>query len=110
MGITDYLQKVSGDVAFIETAPLNMNIRQGAEAGTIETMKTVVGLTMPVSGTIREINHGIETRPELLNQDPYGSGWIYRILLSDWTGDQAALLSAESYLELMKDKITRDGR
>lgn len=110
VGLSDYLQKVSGDVAFLETVPLNKNIRQGDAAGTVETMKSVVDLTMPVSGKIIEINPEIENKPEFINQDPYGTGWIYRIQLSAWPDDKNALHTAESYMELMKEKIAKDGK
>ena len=109
VGITDYLQKVSGDVAFLDTAPLNTAIRQGDEAGTVESMKTVYGIIAPVSGNIIEINPHLEASPFLINQDPYETGWIYRVHLDNWEGDKALLLSAESYLELMKGKLAREG-
>lgn len=109
VGITDYLQKVSGDVAFLDTAPLHTAIRQGEEAGTIESMKTVYGIVAPVSGTIIEINPRLETTPYLINQDPYETGWIYRVQLDDWSGDQTSLLSADSYLELIKEKLAQEG-
>ncbi len=110
VGITDYLQKVSGDVAFLETAPLNTVIRQGDEAGSVESMKTVYGIIAPVSGTIVEINPRLESSPFLINQDPYGTGWIYRVQLSDPERDRAALLPAEAYLELMTEKIAQGGK
>ncbi|NJD90281.1 MAG: glycine cleavage system protein GcvH [Geobacter sp.] len=110
VGITDYLQKVSGDVAFIDTAALNTAVKQGDEAGTIESMKTVFGVIAPVSGKIVAVNPLTVTSPFLINQDPFDTGWIYRVQLSDWEADKATLLTAESYMALMKEKIEKEGK
>lgn len=108
VGVSDFLQKVRGDVAFLETVEANSPIRQGEEAGKIETIKATFGIISPVSGTIIEINPEMESSPYLINQEPYGSGWIYRIQLTDWVGDQVALLQPQSYFELMKAKIIQE--
>lgn len=108
IGLSDFLQKVRGDVAFLETAEVNTVIRQGEEAGKIETIKATFGIISPVSGTIVETNPEMESSPYLINQEPYGAGWIYRIQLTDWTGDQASLLQPEPYFELMKEKIIQE--
>jgi glycine cleavage system H protein len=108
VGVSDFLQKVRGDVAFLETADVNTVIHQGGEAGKIETIKATFGIISPVSGTIVEINPEMESSPFLINQEPYGSGWIYRVQLTDWAGDRATLLQAEPYFELMKEKIIKE--
>ncbi|MDD2850806.1 MAG: hypothetical protein PHY09_02775 [Desulfuromonadaceae bacterium] len=108
IGLSDFLQKVRGDVAFLETAEVNTVIRQGEEAGKIETIKATFGIISPVSGTIVAINPEMESSPYLINQEPYGAGWIYRIQLTDWTGDQTSLLQPEPYFELMKEKIIQE--
>lgn len=108
VGVSDFLQKVRGDVAFLETAEVNSPVRQGEEAGKIETIKATFDIISPVSGTIIEINPEMESSPYLINQEPYGSGWIYRIQLTDWVGDQVALLQPQPYFELMKAKIIQE--
>ncbi len=108
MGVSDFLQKVRGDVAFLETMPMATEIRPGEEAGTIETIKATYGIIAPVTGKIIEINPEMESSPYLINQDPYGTGWIYRIQLHDRVRDQAELLNAESYMALMQEKIVQE--
>jgi glycine cleavage system H protein len=108
IGISDFLQKVRGDVAFLETAAVNSVIQRGEEAGKIETIKATFGIISPVTGTIVEINPEIESSPYLINQEPYGTGWIYRIQLTDWASDQSALLQPQTYFELMKGKIIQE--
>lgn len=108
VGISDFLQKARGDVAFLETVEVNTAIRQGEEAGKIETIKATFGIIVPVSGKIAVINPEIESKPYLINQDPYGTGWIYRIQLTDWASDQAALLDPDSYMTLMHEKILQE--
>lgn len=105
VGVSDFLQKVRGDVAFLETAAMNSVIRQGEEVGKIETIKATFGIISPVTGTIVEINPEMESSPYLINQEPYGSGWIYRVQLTDWVSDQITLLQPQPYLELMQGKI-----
>jgi glycine cleavage system H protein len=108
IGLSDFLQKVRGDVAFLETADVNTVVRQGEEAGKIETIKATFGIISPVSGTIVAINPEMESSPFLINQDPYGSGWIYRVQLTDWENDRAKLLHPQPYFELMKEKIIQE--
>ncbi len=108
VGICDFLQKVSGDVAYLETLETGAAIRQGDEAGRIETIKSTFGIIAPVSGTIIEVNPKMESAPHLINQEPYGTGWIYRIRLADWAGDQPTLLDPDSYMALMQEKIIQE--
>lgn len=108
VGVSDFLQKVRGDVAFLETAAVGTEIRREEEAGTVETIKATFGLRIPVSGTIIAVNPALEASPFFINQEPYGSGWIYRLRLSDWANDRAELLDAEGYLSLMKTKIAEE--
>lgn len=108
IGVSDFIQKARGDVAFLETADQNSTVKQGEEAGKIETIKATFGIISPVSGTIVEVNPEMESSPYLINQEPYGSGWIYRIQLTDWANDQTALLEPQPYLELMQGKIIQE--
>lgn len=108
VGISDFLQKSRGDVAFLETVEDGSEVRQGEGIGTIETIKATFAIISPVTGRVMEINPKLEGSPYLLNEDPYGEGWIYKIELSRLEEDQKGLLSATDYLELMKAKIVEE--
>jgi glycine cleavage system H protein len=96
VGITDYAQGELGDVVFIEIETLGTKLKQGEAFGTIEAVKTVSDLFMPVSGEVLEINSMLNDKPELVNKDPYGDGWMIKIEVSD-TGDLNNLLSPADY-------------
>ena len=108
VGISDFLQKAKGDVAFLETVEAGLEVKQGQEIGTIETIKATFGIVSPITGRILEANPKLEGSPFLLNEDPYGEGWIYKILPSRLEEDRKGLLTAEGYLELMKEKIKEE--
>jgi glycine cleavage system H protein len=108
VGFTDYLQKSNGDVAFYEPAKPGRQVKKGEELGELETIKVSLNLLSPVSGKVIEVNSELEAHPELINNDPYGAGWICRIELADLKGEKERLLQAEAYMELMKGKIARD--
>lgn len=109
VGVTDYLQKSSGDVAFIEPVAPGRQVKKGDELGEMETIKVTLNLLSPVGGKIIEVNGELEAHPELINSDPYGAGWICRIELADPEGEKGGLLQADAYMELMKGKIERQG-
>ena len=109
VGVTDYLQKSNGDVAFVEPAAVGKSVKKGEELGEIETIKVTLNLISPVTGKIVEVNQLMEANPELINNDPYGSGWICRIELADPEGAKDGFLQAEAYMELMKVKIEKAG-
>ncbi len=88
VGLTDFMQKAKGDVAFLETVEPGLEVKQGDEIGTIETIKATFAIISPVSGKVVEVNPEIDSSPYLINHDPYGGGWIYRIQLSDPGGRQ----------------------
>jgi len=104
VGISDYVQQSSGDVAFAEIASTGTKLEQEGYLGQIETIKVAIELLSPVSGTVQEVNEELETSPELINQDPYGQGWLALIALSDWEGERASLLEAEQYLAVMRSQ------
>lgn len=108
IGISDFLQKANGDVAFLETIEAGASVKQGDELGKIETIKTTFGITSPVSGKVVEVNEELDSSPFLLNEDPYGKGWIYKIELTSHADDARNLLSPEAYFELMKEKIAEE--
>jgi glycine cleavage system H protein len=108
IGVTDFLQKAKGDVAFLEMVEAGTRVKQGEEAGKIETIKATFGITSPVSGTIVDINEELDAGSYLINEDPYGKGWIYKVEVTDIEGDKKNLLTTEEYFELMKGKIAEE--
>jgi len=110
VGLTDYLQKTEGDVAFLETVEPGTAVRRGQEIGKVETIKATFGIISPVSGRVVEVNPEMDAAPHLINQDPYGEGWIYRVELSEPEADRAALLPAGDYLALMREKLAREAK
>jgi len=102
VGLSDFLQQSSGDVAFVEVRPVGTVLAVGDEFASIETMKVNLSLESPVSGTIVAVNERLEESPELVNEDPYGEGWLALVELGDWEADRQALLDAAQYLEAMR--------
>jgi glycine cleavage system H protein len=103
IGLSDFLQQSSGDVAFAEVEPEGSDLAFGDEMATIETMKTDVVLPAPAGGTVVEVNPAMETAPEMINQDPYGEGWLAVIEAEDWKADRGRLLDPQAYLALVKE-------
>lgn len=83
IGITDFAQKELGDIVFVEVETIDETLDKGEAFGTIEAVKTVSDMFMPISGTVLELNGNIEDTPEVINKDPYGEGWIIKIALSE---------------------------
>jgi glycine cleavage system H protein len=100
IGITDFAQKELGDIVFIEVDTLNQTIAKGEVFGTVEAVKTVSDLFMPVTGDILELNKEIEAQPELVNSDPYGKGWIIKAKLKN-SAEINDLLSVEDYKKII---------
>ncbi len=100
IGITDYAQSELGDIVFVEVPTVGETLSKGDTLGTIEAVKTVADVYMPVDGEVLEMNADLESTPELINQDPYGKGWIARIKLSD-PAQLEELLTADKYKELI---------
>jgi glycine cleavage system H protein len=100
VGITDFAQGELGDIVFIELEPVGSKVDREAVFGTVEAVKTVSELFMPLSGTIAEVNESLDASPQLVNEDPYGEGWMIRIELAD-TGELDDLLSAEEYAAMV---------
>ena len=109
VGVTDYLQKSNGDVAFVEPVAPGKEVKKGDELGEIETIKVTLNLISPVTGKVIEVNQELEAHPEIINSDPYGAGWICRIELADPERTKEGLLQAEAYMEIMKVKIEKAG-
>jgi len=100
VGVSDFAQGELGDIVFIEVETVGEKLAKGESFGTIEAVKTVSDLFMPVSGEVLEFNEALNTNPELVNQDPYGKGWIVKISMSD-KAELAQLLDAAKYSELL---------
>lgn len=96
IGITDFAQGELGDIVFVEVETVGEKIDKGETFGTIEAVKTVSDIFMPVSGEVLEFNNKLEDTPELINSDPYGEGWIIKISLKD-TAEAENLLSSSEY-------------
>jgi glycine cleavage system H protein len=101
IGITDYAQSELGEIVFVELPSTGDSIAQEATFGTVEAVKAVSDLFMPVSGEVVEINALLEDKPELINEDPYGEGWMIRIQLNN-PAEVDGLLSAEAYSALIQ--------
>lgn len=100
VGVTYYAQGELGDIVFVEVETIGDILEEGETFGTIEAVKTVSDLFMPVSGEVVEFNETLNTNPELINKDPYGEGWIIKIKLSD-TEKTDHLLNVAAYNELI---------
>lgn len=100
IGITDFAQGELGDIVFIEVDTVDETLAKEETFGTIEAVKTVSDMFMPVSGTVIEFNAQLESNPELVNQSPYENGWIVKIQMSN-PAELDELLTAEQYLELI---------
>ncbi|TDX83920.1 glycine cleavage system protein GcvH [Epilithonimonas xixisoli] len=100
IGITDYAQGELGDIVFVDVDTVDEDLNEGDVFGSVEAVKTVSDLFLPIPGTVLEVNADLEDQPELLNTDPYGKGWIIKLKVAD-SADFANLLSAEEYQEVV---------
>jgi len=100
IGITDYAQGELGDIVFVDVDTVDDDLNEGDVFGSVEAVKTVSDLFLPVAGTVLEVNADLEDQPELLNTDPYGRGWIIKLKISD-ASELSKLLSAEEYQEVV---------
>jgi len=96
IGITEFAQGELGDIVYVDIASLGKQVAKDAVFGTVEAVKTVSDLFMPVTGTVTEINPALNNQPDLVNSDPYGEGWMVKITLAD-ASEIEGLLSAEDY-------------
>jgi glycine cleavage system H protein len=100
IGITDFAQSELGDIIFLEFPNVDESFNNGDIFGTIEAVKTVSDMYMPITGKVIEINEDLNDTPEQVNEDPYKNGWMVKIELED-SADQSKLMDAESYIELI---------
>ena len=102
IGITEHAQNQLGDIVFVDIPTVGEELNAGDVFGTIEVVKTISDLFMPVSGTILEQNEALEEKPELVNQDPYGAGWLIKIEPSA-DADFSVLLDAKEYKKTINE-------
>jgi glycine cleavage system H protein len=96
VGITDHAQEALGDLVFVELPEVGDSVNAGDEAGVVESVKAASDIYAPVSGEVVEINPALEDTPELINSDPYGEGWMYKIKVSD-LAELDDMMSADEY-------------
>ncbi|MDY0781297.1 glycine cleavage system protein GcvH [Tenacibaculum sp. IB213877] len=101
IGITDFAQSELGDIVYVDVDTLDETLDAEEVFGSVEAVKTVSDLFMPLAGEIIEFNEELEDEPELVNSDPYGKGWMIKVKISD-ASQVADLLDAEAYQELIK--------
>ena len=100
IGITEFAQGELGDIVYVDINSVGKEVSQEAVFGTVEAVKTVSDLFMPVAGTVTEFNKALDSEPELVNSDPYGAGWMVKVTVSN-VSDLDGLLSAEDYKSLV---------
>ena len=100
VGITDYAQSELGEIVFVDVNTVGENVAQGEVFGSVEAVKTVSDLNMPVSGTLLEFNEALNDQPELVNNDPYGEGWMIKVTV-DNPAELDTLLDAAGYEKLI---------
>ena len=102
IGLSDFAQQRGGDIAFVNVTPVGKKLLPGSEIATLETIKVNTEFGSPVNGIVVEINPKLQACPEVINQDPYGEGWLVVIKVEKWEVDSALLLSPERYQQLVK--------
>ncbi|MGB3717170.1 MAG: glycine cleavage system protein H [Candidatus Promineifilaceae bacterium] len=110
IGLSDFLQQRSGDIAFADIVESGTELGFDDEVANIETIKVDFRLPSPVSGTVIETNPAMEMEPEVINEDPYGAGWLAVIEASNWPADQTQLLDPQAYYEHMKIEAEEEAK
>ncbi|HTM93891.1 MAG TPA: glycine cleavage system protein GcvH [Flavisolibacter sp.] len=100
IGITDFAQHELGDIVYVEIETVGQQLKAGDVFGTVEAVKTVSDLYLPVDGTVTEVNPNLNSNPELVNNDPYGEGWMAKVKLSN-AADIESLMNADAYQNLV---------
>lgn len=108
VGLTDFVQQRSGDVAFLSVKAPGTRLQAGEEMAELETIKVNLSVHAPVGGTIVEVNQALDLTPEVVNRDPYGEGWLAVIEAASWEADRARLLDARAYLSVMQGQVEQE--
>lgn len=107
VGITDHAQELLGDIVFVELPDIGMQIHNGNDCCVVESVKAAADIVAPLSGTLIAVNQALDEEPELINSDPYGEGWVFRIKLND-PDELHDLLDHEAYAELVESEGESD--
>jgi glycine cleavage system H protein len=110
IGLSDFVQQRSGDVAFADVKPEGKVLAAGDELAVIETIKVNITYSSPVSGKIVEVNPAMSEAPEVINQDPYGAGWLAVMEVADWDAQSAKLLDPQAYFKIMKGQAEEEAK
>ena len=110
IGLSDFVQQRSGDVAFAEIKPVGTSLVFGDEVAVIETIKVNITFSSPVTGKIVEVNPAMAEAPEAINQDPFGEGWLAVIEPVDWAADRTRLLDSQAYFSQMKTEAAEEAK
>ena len=108
IGLSDYLQQSSGDIAFADVKKVGTLLAVGDEAAEIETIKVTISILSPLAGKIVQLNPLMQFTPETINQDPYGEGWLCEIEPSDWESDLKNLMDPDAYYVLMRQQAEEE--
>jgi glycine cleavage system H protein len=108
VGLADYIQQRNGDIAFANVKPPGTKLQTGEPFAEIETIKAMVELASPASGTIIQVNAALETTPEVINQTPYENGWLTVIETASWETDRPKLLDASAYFKVMEAQVQEE--
>ncbi|MFD0751088.1 glycine cleavage system protein GcvH [Mucilaginibacter calamicampi] len=100
IGITEFAQRELGDIVYVDIPSVGKEVAAEEVFGTVEAVKTVSDLFMPLTGTVKEVNAALDSQPELVNSDPYGEGWMVKVSLND-SANVDSLLSADAYKTLI---------
>jgi glycine cleavage system H protein len=110
LGLSDFIQQRSGDIAFVELAAAGARLAVGQPLGNIETIKVDFEVPAPVSGVVSEVNSELEMSPEVINQDPYEAGWLAVIEVENWPEARAKLMDAAAYFVQMKREAEEEAQ
>ncbi|CAB1276326.1 glycine cleavage system protein GcvH [Candidatus Nitrosacidococcus tergens] len=103
IGISNHAQQLLGDIVYVELPAVGTNIQSGSECMVVESVKAASDIYAPIDGEVIEINTLLADRPELINQDPYGNGWLFRLQINNMEGFEQ-LLDSEAYIQFVADE------
>ena len=110
VGLTDYLQQTAGDVAFVELNEVGAKLAVDDNLGSVETMKITLDIPTPIAGLIKKTNTRLEDEAELINQDPYGDGWLVQLEVDNWDVAKGSLLEPNDYYDRMKAEAEAEAK